>query len=276
MNEKQVCKKRKCISLEVKIKKHTEQKITTSKLAKKFNVNASTISNILSSKAKIFEHYEKNLAAPGKKRIKLSSYDNVDQAVLYWFDQWYRNSITGVFNGYKDKPLQEQNQQIVKEEESEQIEPDQEIGRSEEPPSMEVDLQSTARSGSGSGAQGHHRSFIGTTTRHVPFEKTRYEREVIKCHQRRDEIHYFGILCLKFIITNFKKFKTKINFFINANGKQLGSFFHLQMLLVYGMCKINLSSFRECNMVQHSKLHLLSMSANDVQNLCKMQYARTY
>ncbi|RNA00875.1 hypothetical protein BpHYR1_053935 [Brachionus plicatilis] len=40
MNEKQVCKKRKCISLEVKIeiiKKHTEQKITTSKLAKEYN-----------------------------------------------------------------------------------------------------------------------------------------------------------------------------------------------------------------------------------------------
>ncbi|RNA06700.1 hypothetical protein BpHYR1_015105 [Brachionus plicatilis] len=34
--------------------------------------------------------------------------------------------------------------------------------------------------------------------------------------------------------------------------------------------------FRECNMVQHSKLHLLSKSANDVQNLCKMHYARTY
>ncbi|RNA03081.1 hypothetical protein BpHYR1_014891, partial [Brachionus plicatilis] len=48
---------------------HTEQKITTSKLAKEYNVNASTISTILSSKAKILEHYEKNLAGPEKKRI---------------------------------------------------------------------------------------------------------------------------------------------------------------------------------------------------------------
>ncbi|RNA39971.1 tigger transposable element-derived 4 [Brachionus plicatilis] len=98
MNEKQVCKKRKCISLEVKIeiiKKHTEQKITTSKLAKVYNVNASTISTILSSKAKNLEHYDKNLACPGKKHIKLSSYDNVDQAVLYWFDQAQKyNNIT--------------------------------------------------------------------------------------------------------------------------------------------------------------------------------------
>ncbi|RNA15504.1 hypothetical protein BpHYR1_026274 [Brachionus plicatilis] len=72
MNEIQVCKKRKCISLEVKIdiiKEHTEQKITTSKLAKEYNVNASRISTILSSKAKILEHYEKNLAGPEKKRI---------------------------------------------------------------------------------------------------------------------------------------------------------------------------------------------------------------
>ncbi|RNA05643.1 hypothetical protein BpHYR1_041859 [Brachionus plicatilis] len=43
----------------------------------------------------------------------------------------------------------------------------------------------------------------------------------------------------------------------------------------YDFCT-TLSSFRECNMVQHSKLHLLSKSANDVQNLCKMHYARTY
>ncbi|RNA38339.1 hypothetical protein BpHYR1_011558 [Brachionus plicatilis] len=28
--------------------------------------------------------------------------------------------------------------------------------------------------------------------------------------------------------------------------------------------------FRKCNMLQHLKLHQLSKSANDVQNLCKM------
>ena len=61
MNEHQT-KKRKCISLEVKIeiiKKHKEENISTSKLAKHYNVNASTISTILSSKEKILERYEK-------------------------------------------------------------------------------------------------------------------------------------------------------------------------------------------------------------------------
>ncbi|RNA20991.1 hypothetical protein BpHYR1_012963 [Brachionus plicatilis] len=67
MNEKQVCKKRKCISLEVKIGINKKQKITTSKLLKEYNVNASRISTILSSKAKILEHYENNLAGPEKK-----------------------------------------------------------------------------------------------------------------------------------------------------------------------------------------------------------------
>ncbi|RNA33124.1 hypothetical protein BpHYR1_030917 [Brachionus plicatilis] len=40
-----------------------------SKLSKEYNVNASTISTIFSSKAKILEHYEKNLAGPEKKRV---------------------------------------------------------------------------------------------------------------------------------------------------------------------------------------------------------------
>ncbi|RNA22465.1 hypothetical protein BpHYR1_040003 [Brachionus plicatilis] len=80
MNEKQVFKKRKCISLEVKIeiiKEHTEQKITSLQSWPKNTT----------SKANILEHCEKNLAGPEKMRIKLSSNDNVDQAVLYWFDQ---------------------------------------------------------------------------------------------------------------------------------------------------------------------------------------------
>ncbi|RNA28925.1 hypothetical protein BpHYR1_004671 [Brachionus plicatilis] len=95
----------------------------------------------------------------------------------------------------KHKPEEEKPEQqlIQDEEEPEQIEPDQEANSSEEPPEMQVDVQATSRAGTSSGAQGHHGTFIGTTTRHVPFEKTRYEREVIKCHNRRDEIHYFGM-----------------------------------------------------------------------------------
>ncbi|RNA02795.1 hypothetical protein BpHYR1_001428 [Brachionus plicatilis] len=65
-----------CFSLETIveiIKKHCEQKIATSILAKEYSVNTSTISTILSFKEKILEHFEKNLWGTEKKRIKLSS-----------------------------------------------------------------------------------------------------------------------------------------------------------------------------------------------------------
>ncbi|RNA15583.1 hypothetical protein BpHYR1_041064 [Brachionus plicatilis] len=48
-------------------------------------------------------------------------------------------------------------------------------------------------------------------------------------------------------------------------------FFLWTIKIDYDFCT-TLSSFREYNMVQHSKLHQLSKSANDVQNLCKMHY----
>ncbi|RNA37314.1 hypothetical protein BpHYR1_000081 [Brachionus plicatilis] len=62
LTDKLAQKKRKCISLETKIeiiKKHCDQKITTTTLSKEYGVNTSTISTVLSSKAKILEHYEK-------------------------------------------------------------------------------------------------------------------------------------------------------------------------------------------------------------------------
>ncbi|RNA31545.1 hypothetical protein BpHYR1_018914 [Brachionus plicatilis] len=74
------------VTIEI-IKKHCEQKIATSILAKEYSVNTSTISTILSSKENILEHFEKNLCGTEKKRIKLSSFDDVDKAVLFWFEQ---------------------------------------------------------------------------------------------------------------------------------------------------------------------------------------------
>ncbi|RNA23177.1 hypothetical protein BpHYR1_037880 [Brachionus plicatilis] len=91
--------KHSCISPETKIeiiKKHCDQKITTTTLSKEYGVNTSTISTILSSKAKISEPYEKNLCGHEKKRIKLSSYDDVLKSVLCWFEQVQK--YTG-FNG---------------------------------------------------------------------------------------------------------------------------------------------------------------------------------
>ncbi|RNA07426.1 tigger transposable element-derived 6, partial [Brachionus plicatilis] len=64
-------------------------------LAKEYNVNPSTISTILASKSKLLEMYEKNLVGPEKKRMKLSSYDDVYKAVIYWFDQIQKyNNLT--------------------------------------------------------------------------------------------------------------------------------------------------------------------------------------
>ncbi|RNA30588.1 tigger transposable element-derived 6 [Brachionus plicatilis] len=59
----------------------------TKEIDSEYGVNTSTISTILSSKAKILEPYEKNLCGPEKKRIKLSSYDDVDKSVLFWLEQ---------------------------------------------------------------------------------------------------------------------------------------------------------------------------------------------
>ncbi|RNA05691.1 hypothetical protein BpHYR1_021285 [Brachionus plicatilis] len=63
MNEKQVCKKRKCISLEVKIdiiKKHTEQKITTSKLAKEYNPKKMIILISFTKQPSVTDFFQKN------------------------------------------------------------------------------------------------------------------------------------------------------------------------------------------------------------------------
>ncbi|RNA05552.1 hypothetical protein BpHYR1_030856 [Brachionus plicatilis] len=96
MNEKQVCKKRKCMSLEVKIEiinKHTEQKITSPKLAKEYYVNACTISTILSSKTKILEHYKKNLAGPEKKLINSKeAIDRINELKQFFLNKKDDNS----------------------------------------------------------------------------------------------------------------------------------------------------------------------------------------
>lgn len=58
-----------------------------------------------------------------------------------------------------------------------------------EPANMEVDTKSS----SNTSALGHHGSFFGNTQRNASFEKSRLEREVVKTHRRRDEVHYWGM-----------------------------------------------------------------------------------
>ncbi|RNA22923.1 tigger transposable element-derived 6-like [Brachionus plicatilis] len=59
----------------------------TKDLANEYDVNPSTISTILSQNDKILEAYESNLIRPGRIKIKLSDYPDVDKAVLDWFDE---------------------------------------------------------------------------------------------------------------------------------------------------------------------------------------------
>lgn len=62
-----------------------------------------------------------------------------------------------------------------------------------EEPAMPSDMEiSVEKSGGGTGL-GHHGSYFGTAQRHPGFEKSRLEREVVKTHNRRDEIVYWGM-----------------------------------------------------------------------------------
>ncbi|CAF0866274.1 unnamed protein product [Brachionus calyciflorus] len=102
MNNKVELKKRKTFSLETKleiVKKSCQDKQTLTSIAQYYRVNPSTISTILKNKEKIIEYSEKNLIGPDKKRLKLPEYDDVDQAVLYWFNEIQNHSnvvVSGV------------------------------------------------------------------------------------------------------------------------------------------------------------------------------------
>lgn len=57
-----------------------------------------------------------------------------------------------------------------------------------EPANMEVDSKNA-----GTTSLGHHGSYFGNTQRNASYERSRFEREVIKTHRRRDEVHYWGM-----------------------------------------------------------------------------------
>lgn len=54
------------------------------------------------------------------------------------------------------------------------------------------EIETSKRAG-GDTTLGHHGGYFGNTQRHAGFEKSRFEREVIKTHRRRDETHYWGM-----------------------------------------------------------------------------------
>ena len=94
--------KRKAISLETKYgvcqKKLGGKKL--SDIAKEFELASSTVATILKNSAKIIAEYESNLNGNGSKRnksakrLKVPTYQDVDEAVEEWFKQSISNTNT--------------------------------------------------------------------------------------------------------------------------------------------------------------------------------------
>ena len=81
-------KKRKAISLDTKyeIIRKAEDGVKTGKLSEEYQLAKSTICTIISQKDKIIEEFEDNKTRE-RKRIKMSSYPLLEDAVKMWFDQ---------------------------------------------------------------------------------------------------------------------------------------------------------------------------------------------
>ena len=85
-------KKRKIISIETKleiIEKAKNVINTPTFLSKQYDLPVSTISTILNkqNQEKLQALYQNNLVQPNQKRIKRAKYDDLDQAVDFWFTQ---------------------------------------------------------------------------------------------------------------------------------------------------------------------------------------------
>ena len=91
-------KKRKVISLDTKyeIIRKAEDGVKTGKLGQDYNLAKSTISTILSQKQKIIEEFEDNRTRD-RKRIKMSSYPQLEQSVKMWFDQNNQRTNVTIF-----------------------------------------------------------------------------------------------------------------------------------------------------------------------------------
>ena len=86
--------KRKALTLETKIEilKHVDRDEKKSDVAREFNVPPSTLSTILNNRGKIAREFESN--SDGKrKKLRGSSYEEVDSAVMLWFNKVRREDI---------------------------------------------------------------------------------------------------------------------------------------------------------------------------------------
>jgi hypothetical protein len=90
-----VPKKRNVISLETKydIIQKSKEGVTVSKLSKDFNLATSTICTILAEKEKYIQAIEDN-ALRDRKRLKMSTYPKLEEAMAMWFNQTTNNTNT--------------------------------------------------------------------------------------------------------------------------------------------------------------------------------------
>jgi hypothetical protein len=88
-------KKRKQIDYETKLAiVNNAPSLTTAELAVKYSLAKSTISTIVSDKAKVLQHFQQNIANPNSKRLRGSYYEDVEEAVMFWFEKATKMNIT--------------------------------------------------------------------------------------------------------------------------------------------------------------------------------------
>jgi hypothetical protein len=89
-------KKRKQISMELKLEICTNaSNLKPSELAAKYEMAPSTIGTIMDNKAKIIDHFNNNLGKSDTKRIRLSNYADIEDALMSWYNAAMKNkSVT--------------------------------------------------------------------------------------------------------------------------------------------------------------------------------------
>ena len=90
-------KKRTAISIEktIEIINDHEKNIAPKELSLKYGYKASTICTILSNKDKIKAIYESSFVRPDQKRLKTTTYPEIDDAVELWYNNIKSNNING-------------------------------------------------------------------------------------------------------------------------------------------------------------------------------------
>jgi hypothetical protein len=92
-----ISKKRKQINNETKLEIiQNKDNLKPGELASKFGLPPSTISTIIGNKEKILEYFQQNKIDERRKRIRVSNYKSIEEALILWF-------INGGFYKCKEK-----------------------------------------------------------------------------------------------------------------------------------------------------------------------------